>query len=145
MSSQPSEADRPKIGVGVIIHDRRGNIIMGQRTTSPGKGTLQLPGGHLEHSETFASCAVRETREETGLEVADVRFLTATNTVFPPEEGEQRGKHYVTVFVTAVVSEGSERKAPVNMEPNKCDGWEWVAWRDMWDWAGEHIAEREGE
>ena len=35
-----SEAQRPKVGVGVIIHDEAGNIIMGERAGSHGAGTL---------------------------------------------------------------------------------------------------------
>ncbi|CAN9182180.1 unnamed protein product [Alternaria alternata] len=63
-----TEAERPKIGVGVIIHDNAGNIVMGERVGSHGAGTLQCPGGHLEYSESFAETAAREVLEETGLE-----------------------------------------------------------------------------
>lgn len=34
-----SEAERPKVGVGVVIHDGAGNIIMGERAGSHGAGT----------------------------------------------------------------------------------------------------------
>ncbi|KAH7549156.1 glycoside hydrolase family 26 protein [Bipolaris maydis] len=111
-------AQRPKVGVGVIIHDEAGNIIMGERAGSHGAGTFQCPGGHLEYSESFAETAAREVLEETGLVVGNIKFLTATNDVF----GE--GKHYVTIFVTS---------------------WEWVPWSQMWAWAGEQAAaEKEG-
>jgi len=43
--------------------------------------------------------------EETGLEVGDVKFLTATNDVMANE-----GKHYVTIFVTCVIV--GENKIP---------------------------------
>ena len=67
-------------------------------------GTFQCPGGHLEHGESFAQTAAREVLEETGLVVGDIKFLTATNDVFP------EGKHYVTVFVTCVIT--GEEKVP---------------------------------
>ena len=98
------EFQRPKVGVGVIIHDNAGNIVMGTRTGSHGAGTLQCPGGHLEYSESFAETAAREVLEETGLEVGNIKFLTATNDVF----GE--GKHYVTIFVTCTIT--GENKVP---------------------------------
>jgi ADP-ribose pyrophosphatase YjhB (NUDIX family) len=68
-----------------------------RRLSSPDSptGCLQLPGGHLEHGESWEECARREILEETGLVVRDVRFLTATNDVFAAE-----GKHYVTIFMT---------------------------------------------
>jgi ADP-ribose pyrophosphatase YjhB (NUDIX family) len=65
---------------------------------------LQCPGGHLEYGETFAETAAREVLEETGLEVGNIKFLTATNDVF----GE--GKHYVTIFVTCTIT--GENKVP---------------------------------
>jgi 8-oxo-dGTP diphosphatase len=96
---------RPKVGVGVIIHDKAGNIVIGERIGSHGAGTMQLPGGHLEHAESFSACAVREALEETGLEIGNVKFLTATNDVMDEEDG---GVHYVTVFVTStIIGEGN--------------------------------------
>lgn len=70
-------------------------------------GTLQCPGGHLENGESFETTAARESLEETGLEIGDIRFLTATNDVFGGVDG---GKHYVTVFVTARIV--GEEKVP---------------------------------
>jgi len=57
-------------------------------------GTYALPGGHLEYGESFEECAAREVLEETGLEVGELRFLTATNSVFDDVK-----KHYVTIFM----------------------------------------------
>jgi ADP-ribose pyrophosphatase YjhB (NUDIX family) len=71
---------------------------------------MQLPGGHLEYGESFAETAAREVLEETGLEVGDIKFLTATNDVF----GE--GKHYITIFVTCVIV-GEEKVAKVSLDP----------------------------
>ncbi|KAF2877376.1 NUDIX hydrolase domain-like protein [Massariosphaeria phaeospora] len=121
-------AQRPLIGVGVVVHDKAGRIVMGERAGSHGAGTMQCPGGHLEFGESFADCAKREVLEETGLEVGDVKFLVATNDVM----GEE-GKHYVTVFVTCVVV--GEGKEPLPLEPQKCARWDWVPWSQMWEWA----------
>ena len=57
---------------------------------------MQCPGGHLEYSESFAACAAREALEETGLDVGDIKFLTATNDIM-------EGKHYVTIYVTCSI------------------------------------------
>lgn len=69
---------------------------------------MQCPGGHLEFGESFAETAAREVLEETGLQVGDIKFLTATNDVF----GE--GKHYVTIFVTCVIT-GENKVAQVSL------------------------------
>jgi 8-oxo-dGTP diphosphatase len=72
---------------------------------------MQCPGGHLEYGESFAETAARESLEETGLEVGNIKFLTATNDVF----GE--GKHYVTIFVTAEIT-GENKIAQVGQRPS---------------------------
>lgn len=41
---------------------------------SKGRGTI-LPGGKWEYPESFHDCAVREFKEETGLECASPEFL----------------------------------------------------------------------
>ena len=60
-------------GVHVLVHDDRGRILA-VRTTYLGPGWM-LPGGRVERSETPHAAAVRETREETGLDVRLDRLL----------------------------------------------------------------------
>jgi hypothetical protein len=56
---------RPRIGMGVFVQrPGDGAICLGQRINSLGHGEWALPGGHLEHGETFEACAVREVRGE---------------------------------------------------------------------------------
>ncbi|EHA24988.1 hypothetical protein ASPNIDRAFT_194911 [Aspergillus niger ATCC 1015] len=113
-----------RVAVAVYVFNKHGQTILGQRKGSLGAGSWGHPGGHLEFNETFEACAAREVLEETGLEVTDIRFLTAINNVML--EGR---KHYVTIFVGCrLVDEDAE---PVVMEPEKCVRWEWVTWDEM--------------
>ena len=120
----------PKVGVGVFVLNSEGKFVIGKRKGSLGAGTcIQYPihsihaidlnynqslpfvitgtwglaGGHLEFGESFETCAARETFEETGLKIRDVRFLTATNSILKAEN-----KHYITIFIGAVCEEGAE-------------------------------------
>ena len=54
-------------GAHVLATDEQGRILV-VRTTYLGPGWM-LPGGRVERSETPHQAAVRETREETGLDV----------------------------------------------------------------------------
>ncbi|KAI4518703.1 hypothetical protein K523DRAFT_248594 [Schizophyllum commune Tattone D] len=116
-----------RVGVGVFVTNQSGQFIIGKRKGSHGAGTYALPGGHLEYGESFEACAIREVLEETGLEIADITFLTATNDIMAAEK-----KHYVTIFVRARVT--GEQTEPQVLEPEKCEGWEWMTWDLLKDW-----------
>ena len=60
-------------GAHVLVTDAEGRILV-VRTTYLGPGWM-LPGGRIERDETPHDGAVRETREETGLEVVLERLL----------------------------------------------------------------------
>ena len=106
--------DRPKIGVGVFVI-KDGKFPMLLRQGSHAAGDWALAGGHLELGENWEDCAIRETREELGVEITNVRFLSATNDVF------DKSKHYVTIFMIADWSAGEA----VNAEPDKATDLKW--------------------
>jgi len=108
----------PKVGVGVFVL-KDGKLLMGKRKNTHGEGTWSLPGGHLEFNESIEDCAIRETKEETGLELKNVRLGPFTNDILKDE-----GKHYITIFVLADHTDGE----PETLEPEKCEKWEWVKW-----------------
>jgi len=60
-------------GAHVLVTDDAGRVLV-VRTTYLGPGWM-LPGGRVEQSETPHQAAVRETREETGIEVAVDRLV----------------------------------------------------------------------
>ena len=55
---------------GAVVRDASGRLLLVRRGQEPGRGLWSLPGGRCEPGETAAETAVREVREETGLEVA---------------------------------------------------------------------------
>ena len=63
--------------VPVIIKDKDDNYLFVKRKFDPLKGTLDLPGGFIDFGETAENCAVREVKEETGIDIQekDLKFL----------------------------------------------------------------------
>ena len=55
---------------GGVVRDAAGRLLLIRRGREPGRGLWSLPGGRCEPGEGAAETAVREVREETGLDVA---------------------------------------------------------------------------
>lgn len=110
------DGERPKVGVGVMIF-KDGKVLLAKRLSSHGAGSYQFPGGHLEHLESVEDCARRETREEAGIEIQNIRFLQLSNIAkYPP-------KHFINIGVTADWKSGE----PKSLEPEKTQSWEWYS------------------
>lgn len=110
-----------RVGIGVFVI-KDGKFLMQKRQGSHGSGTWSLPGGHLEFGESFEETARREVKEESNLEIKNVRFAAVTNDMFTEEN-----KHYVTIWVISEWASGELK----NMEPNKCSAQEWHTLDDL--------------
>lgn len=75
-----SENNREKIKpcVGVMIF-KDGKILMGKRRGRHGDGEYAFTGGHLEYLESFEDCARKETLEEAGIIIKNIKFLCLAN------------------------------------------------------------------
>ena len=62
--------DRPVVGVGAVVLDENGMVVLIRRRYEPLAGRWSLPGGMLELGETLEDGVAREILEETGLQVA---------------------------------------------------------------------------
>jgi nucleoside triphosphatase len=81
----------PEPTVGVFIINDEGKVLLLQSHKWPGK--YVVPGGHVELGERIEQAAVREAREETGLEVYDLQFLCWQEFIF--DESFWQHKHFI--------------------------------------------------
>jgi len=111
-----SDEFRPKVGLGVMVM-KDGRVLFGRRSkdASHGDQLWCFPGGLLEYGETFEEGARREIMEEAGIEVENIRFVLAMNTLdFLP-------KHYVGMGFMADWKLGVPRPEP----GDKMTDWTW--------------------
>jgi ADP-ribose pyrophosphatase YjhB (NUDIX family) len=59
----------PKVAVGTIIRTVDHGIVLCRRAIEPGYGRWVFPGGYVDRGEKLEEAAVREAREECGLDV----------------------------------------------------------------------------
>ena len=107
------------MGIGVIIAQENGKILVGKRCGSYAP-YWSIPGGHLELGETFEQAAIREVLEETGLTIIKPRVIAVVNNL---KTFQQENLHYVSVCLLAQYQGDTVE----NREPDKCEGWLWVA------------------
>ena len=60
----------PKVGVGVLVLNDEGKILLVKRAMTPEKGKWSIPAGFLDHGENPIATAEREVLEETNVQVA---------------------------------------------------------------------------
>lgn len=62
--------------VGAIVYVvKDGKVLFGVRSIEPNKGKLSLPGGFINIHETAEQAAIRETKEELGIDVVLQSYL----------------------------------------------------------------------
>lgn len=77
------KADRPIATVGALIHDGAGKILIIR--THKWKNLWGIPGGKIERGESSENALLREILEETSLEISDIQFVMAQDSIDSPE------------------------------------------------------------
>jgi 8-oxo-dGTP diphosphatase len=75
-------------------------VLLGKRGGSPGKGRWSLPSGYVDYEEDFLTAAIRETREETGLDVEVCSLINIVSSFVSPRF------HFLGLYVVARVLGG---------------------------------------
>ena len=115
---------KPKVGVGVMILNIKGEVLLGKRNDDAekassdlhGEGSWTMPGGKLDFHETLIKGAIRELEEEIGIKISKdkLEILNIQDNIVPDN-------HYVTVgFIFKNFD-----KEPKVMEPEEITEWKW--------------------
>ncbi len=89
--------DRP-IAATIAIVIRAGTVLLVRRANPPDAGRWGFPGGKIERGETLHQAALRELKEETGVDATALRAFTAVDAFDHAADGSLR-RHFILVAV----------------------------------------------
>jgi 8-oxo-dGTP diphosphatase len=119
---------------GLIVHtlisNNKGEVLILQRSTKDDvlPGYWDLPGGTLEDGEDPSRGAIREVKEETSLDIKDVKLFFHTSNV-----DVSKNKQFVTLIFHAKIS-GDE----VVINPSEHEKYKWINPTDISEYKTVH-------
>src|SRR2546422_10122585 len=119
---QQPQKKEARVGVSLFVKNGDRILLEKRQHTTHGNGTWGPPSGHIDYGEAPERAAVRETQEETGVTVSDVKFRVITNDVFEAEQ-----VHYITVWFEAKYVSGEPK---VN-SPEEESEVGWFSWNAL--------------
>ena len=72
----------PSSSTAAFILNSKEELLVVRRGKEPAKGTLDLPGGFVDNEETAEEGMIREIKEETGLEIKEVKYLFSVPNIY---------------------------------------------------------------
>ena len=116
------ERNWPRAGVGVLLVDELDRVLLTLRKLPPEAECWSIVGGKLDFLEPLEECAIREAREEVGVEISIMRLLCVTDHRLPGE-----GQHWVSPAFLARIVSGEAR----NCEPQKTREVRWFVLNEL--------------
>jgi len=89
----------PVVSVYVI---KDGKLLMVQENQPHCRGKWNLPAGHLDQNENMFDAAIREAKEETGLDVKLTGFLGVQNCAHGGDENPSNPAHLILIVANCV-------------------------------------------
>ncbi|HST93953.1 MAG TPA: NUDIX hydrolase [Microvirga sp.] len=89
---------RPYLAASVAVF-RDGRVLLAARGKPPWAGVFSLPGGLVETGETLGEAALRELREEVGVEAELIGLVAPVEVI--EREADGRVKHHVVIAAHA--------------------------------------------
>lgn len=74
------------VGVGAVIKNSSGEILLLLRNKEPEKGCWSIPGGKVEMFETLEEAIKREVKEEVNVDIEITKLITVTNHIISEEK-----------------------------------------------------------
>lgn len=106
------------VGVGAFILNDNNELLLQKRAVPAEKGCWSIPGGRLEMFETLNQAVVRETKEETDLDIEVVNLMGICDHIIKAENA-----HWVATNYLCKIKSGEAKI----MEPDKASDMKWFS------------------
>jgi 8-oxo-dGTP diphosphatase len=101
-------SEQPRVGVGALIEDHAGRVLLVKRRREPEADHWGIPGGKLDFGELLTDCCAREIKEELGVGIAVGELVCLVDQI-----GADLGGHWVAPVYRGRIVSGE----PANQEP----------------------------
>lgn len=120
---------RPLVGIGIAVL-RPDAVLLVRRGRPPSLGAWTLPGGAQELGETAEAAARRELREETGLEVGELRLVAHVDSIH--RDADHRVRFHYTILDFTAAWTGDEVSAGSDVTAARWVGFDRFEEYDLW-------------
>jgi len=111
----------PQPCIGVMIFNKEGKILLGKRCGKHAPGEYSMPGGRIEYMEGFEEAVKRETLEEAGIKINNIKFLNVANI------NRYSYRHDISIHFTADWEEGN----PQTFKEERIGNWNWYDLKNL--------------
>ncbi|MFW6281459.1 MAG: NUDIX hydrolase [bacterium] len=112
------EKDKLELSAGlVIIQDNK--ILLVHPTNSSWYGTFSIPKGHVEKNEDILDAAIRETKEETGIEINKKDIYSKEDNFI--DYTDKKGNLYKRVYYYLTYPSYEISKEHMNLQQEEVD------------------------
>jgi len=109
-----------QVCVGVMIF-KEGKVLLGKRSGKHAPGEYSFPGGRVDYMESFEDAVRRETEEESGIKIKNIKFQCLANI------DRYSYRHDVLTGLVAEWDEGVERTDP----DERIGDWHWYSLEEL--------------
>lgn len=104
------------VGVGAFILNDKNELLLQKRAVPAEIDHWCIPGGRLEMFETMEHAVIRETKEETDLDIEVIQLMGICDHIIPAEKAHWLAASYLCKIVSG---------EPKIMEPEKASDLKW--------------------